>query len=306
MVAPCSQSSKVLIYGNKNWSCSVTGSTQDYLKVRNYTIEYGCEFSDAQMQGGTPVCIIGATVRNELFGNMNPVGETMRVGNVACTVVGVTASKGKSAVGPDQDDFVLMPIKTFQRRILGNDDVNMAFISAVNENQISKVQSRIDQLMRERRRIPSGGAADFTVEDSKEIAKTMTSVTGTLTAFLGAIAGVSLLVGGIGIMNIMLVSVTERTREIGIRLSIGASSTEVLTQFLVEAATLSTLGGIIGIIIGLGISFGATRAFHLPFTVGLDVILVAAGFSCLVGVAFGFLPARKAANLNPIDALRHE
>jgi len=218
----------------------------------------------------------------------------------------VTAAKGKSTFGPDQDDFVVMPLATFQRRIAGNNDVSTIFVSAISGKLTTKAKDQIESLMRERRRIAPGQSNDFSVADMKEISNTLGNVTATLTALLGAIAGVSLIVGGIGIMNIMLVSVTERTREIGIRLSIGARAREVLLQFLIEAVTLSTFGGALGIVFGLGLSVAATRALSLPFSVGPDIIVIAFGFSGTVGVAFGFFPARKASRLNPIEALRHE
>ena len=305
-VAPSATRGVLLVFGNKNWSTSVTGTTNDYLAVRGFRMAQGQAFSDAQMQAGSPACILGQTVRKELFGQQDPIGASIRAGSVSCTIVAVLEAKGQSTFGSDQDDFVLMPLSAFQRRIAGSNDVGAIFVSAVNDRATSKAKSQIEALMRERRRVAEGQANDFAVQDMKEISKTLGTVTGALTALLGAIAGVSLLVGGIGIMNIMLVSVTERTREIGIRLAIGARGSEVLMQFLVEAVTLSTLGGALGVLFGLGISYAATRALTLPFAVLPDIIAVAFVFSATVGVAFGFFPARKAARLNPIEALRHE
>lgn len=306
-VAPVVNTAAQAVYGNKNWNASITGTTNDYLDVRGFKMEYGERFSESNMASGTATCIIGATVHKELFGTgVNPVGQMLRLGNVSATVIGACESKGKSTMGPDQDDFVLMPIKVVQRRFAGSTDVNMMYVTLKDESRTASIQSQIEDLLRERRHIPLGGTLDFTVEDSKEIAKTMTSVTGNLTMFLSAIAGVSLLVGGIGIMNIMLVSVTERTREIGIRLSIGARAREVMTQFLVEAATLATLGGIIGVLLGLGIAIVGTRMMGMAMTYEADVIFLAVTFSAAVGVAFGYLPARKAARLSPIESLRHE
>jgi putative ABC transport system permease protein len=220
--------------------------------------------------------------------------------------VGVLTSKGKSSFGFDQDDFVAMPLATVQRRVVGSIDVGAIFVSAVSDGATGRAQQQIEALMRERRHILAGRADDFTVQDMKEIGKTFSSVTAALTALLGAIAAVSLLVGGIGIMNIMLVSVTERTREIGVRLAIGALGSEVMLQFLVEAVALSMLGGALGVVIGVGGSFAAARAAGLPFSLSPDILLIAFGFSATVGVGFGFFPARKAARLNPIDALRAE
>jgi putative ABC transport system permease protein len=305
-VAPSANRNVLVVYGNRNWNSAATGSNNDYFDVRGFKIERGQSFSDAQMRGGMPVCILGATVRRELFGPQDPLGAPIRVGAVSCTVIGVTAAKGKSTFGPDQDDFVVMPLATFQRRIAGNNDVSTIFVSAISGKLTTKAKDQIESLMRERRRIAPGQSNDFSVADMKEISNTLGNVTATLTALLGAIAGVSLIVGGIGIMNIMLVSVTERTREIGIRLSIGARAREVLLQFLIEAVTLSTFGGALGIVFGLGLSVAATRALSLPFSVGPDIIVIAFGFSGTVGVAFGFFPARKASRLNPIEALRHE
>jgi len=305
-VAPSASRSTLIVYGSKNWSSMVTGTTNAYLSVRGFKVDEGQSFSDAQLQGGTPTCILGATVRRELFGPQNPLGATVRVGNVACIVIGVLAPKGQSTFGADQDDFVVMPLGAFQRRIAGSNDVGAIFVSATSDSVTLKAKRQIEALMRERRRISPGQTNDFTVQDMKEISNTLGTVTGALTALLGAIAGVSLLVGGIGIMNIMLVSVTERTREIGLRLAIGARAREVLMQFLIEAIMLSVLGGIIGIGFGLSLSYAASRALKLRFLVAPDVMVLAFGFSALVGVAFGFFPARKASRLNPIDALRHE
>jgi putative ABC transport system permease protein len=305
-VAPTANRSALVVYGNRNWSTLITGSTNSYFSIRGYVVSAGTTFSEAELQGGTPVCVLGATVRRELFGAQDPLGASVRVGTVSCTITGVLESKGQSTFGQDQDDFVLMPLAALQRRLAGNTDVGSIYVSAVSDKATDKAKSQIEALMRERRRIASGQSDDFSVQDMKEISKTLGSVTGALTALLGAIAGVSLLVGGIGIMNIMLVSVTERTREIGIRLAIGARGREVLLQFLIEAVTLSAMGGIFGMILGLGGSFAATRALGIPFTVSVDILVIALVFSGSVGVGFGFFPARKAARLNPIEALRHE
>jgi putative ABC transport system permease protein len=266
----------------------------------------GRSFSAAELVGGKPACIIGATVRSELFGARDPLGAQIRVGRLTCQLVGVLKAKGQSSIGTDQDDLVVMPLSTFQRRVTGNRDVSTIFVSARDGRPTILVKSQIESLMRQRRRIQPGAADDFRVRDMKEISETVRSATGVLTALLGAIAAVSLLVGGIGIMNIMLVSVTERTREIGIRLAIGARGFEVMLQFLVEAVVLSTLGGVIGTGLGLVGSILATRAMGMPFILIPEIIVVAFVFSAIVGVCFGFLPARKAARLNPIDALRHE
>jgi putative ABC transport system permease protein len=305
-VAPTANKGALVVYGNKNWSTLITGSTNSYFAIRGYVLSAGTMFSEADLQGGAPVCVLGTTVRRELFGAQDPLGASIRIGAVSCTVMGVLESKGQSTFGQDQDDFVIMPLTAFQRRVAGNTDVGAIFVSAVSDSATDKAKSQIEALMRERRRVASGQNDDFSVQDMKEISKTLGSVTGALTALLGAIAGVSLLVGGIGIMNIMLVSVTERTREIGIRLAIGARGREVLLQFLIEAVTLSAMGGLFGMLLGLGGSYAATRALGIPFTVSVDILVIALVFSATVGIAFGFFPARKAARLNPIEALRHE
>ncbi len=305
-VAPAGSLGALLVNGNLNWSSTVTGSTNAYFQIRAFSFELGERFSDAQLQSGAAVCVLGATVRTKLFGTQNPIGSSIRIAKVNCAVVGVTRPKGQSSFGMDQDDFVLVPLATFQRRITGSTDVGVIFLSAHDGKQISKVKSQVAALLRERRRIAPGAMPDFNVQSMEEITATLGTVTNALIALLGAIAAVSLLVGGIGIMNIMLVSVTERTREIGIRLSIGARGREVLFQFLVEAMALSGLGGIMGILLGLLVSYVAARLMHLPFSLVPDMVVISFLFSASVGIIFGYLPARKASRLNPIEALRHE
>jgi putative ABC transport system permease protein len=305
-VAPSAGSSALVVNGNKNVRTQIAGSTNEYFDVRGYKLTLGRTFTDGELLGGRAVCVLGATTKQTLFGASDPIGASIRIDRVACEVIGVLEAKGQSGLGMDQDDLLVMPLKAFQRRIAGNRDIGTIFVSAEEGRSTAVVKSQIEALMRQRRRITRGAEDDFSVRDMKEIAETFASVTGALTALLGAIAAVSLLVGGIGIMNIMLVSVTERTREIGIRMAIGARGREVLLQFLVEAVVLSTMGGMIGMMLGLGGSFAALRALGMPFTVVPEVIAVAFLFSAMVGVCFGFLPARKAARLNPIEALRHE
>lgn len=305
-VAPTAGAQQLVVWGNKNHQSGVTGTTNDYLAARGYRLARGREFLPTEQASGRAVCLLGATVKNELFGAADPLGSSVRVGKVSCLVIGELASKGQSGMGQDQDDLVLMPLRTVQRRLIGDPGVNAIFLSAKSSQITSSVERQLEALLRQRRRIPPGAEDDFSVRDMQEIAEAMSSATGTLTALLGAIAAVSLLVGGIGIMNIMLVNVTERTREIGIRLAIGALARDVLFQFLVEAVVLSTLGGVIGIAAGLGMSWSATRALDLPFLLQPEILLLAFGFSAFVGVLFGFLPARKAARLNPIEALRYE
>ena len=305
-VAPITSKATQVIYGNENWSTMVTGSTNAYLQVRDWPLEVGRQFAENELRAGKAVCILGATIRKELFGGQNPLGVTIRLQKLSCQVIGVLESKGQSSFGSDQDDFVLLPLRAVQRRIAGNTDVDSIYVSAQDGVSTDKVQQDIEQLLRERRRVAPGEDNDFHVNDMQELVSMMTGTTRVLTELLGAVAAVSLLVGGIGIMNIMLVSVTERTREIGIRLAIGALEREVLMQFLVEAVVLSSLGGITGIVLALAGSVVLADMMQIPFVFNTNIILVAFIFSAAVGVIFGYFPARKAARMDPIDALRHE
>ena len=305
-VAPIASTNTQAIYGNTNWSTMVTGSTNAYLQVRDWQLKDGRQFTENELRAGKAVCIIGATVRKQLFGAQNPMGATIRLGKLACQVIGLLQSKGQSSFGMDQDDIVLIPLHALQRRIAGNTDVNAIYMSAQDGVSTAKVKQDIEGLMRERRHITLGEDDDFHVNDMAELVKAMTGTTEVLTQLLGAVAAVSLLVGGIGIMNIMLVSVTERTREIGIRLAIGALEREVLMQFLVEAVVLSSFGGLFGIALAIAGSYVVSGILDVPFVLNPGIIIIAFLFSAVVGVIFGFFPARKAARLNPIDALRHE
>ncbi len=305
-VAPSSGRSVLAVFSNQNWNTTVTGTTNEYFEIRNIRIDQGRIFSDIELASAQPVCVIGTTVQEKLFGHQDPLGAVIRLGRTSCLIIGVSVSKGQSTFGMDQDDFILMPLAAFQRRIAGNADVGSIAVSAVEESLISKAKQQVTDLMRERRRISVGQLDNFAVRDTREILQTLQNVTGVLTALLGAVAAVSLLVGGIGIMNIMLVSVTERTREIGTRLAVGARAHEVLLQFLVEAVLLCVLGGLVGMLVGLGGAFVAGQALNIPFAFRPEVVLIAVAFSAFVGLAFGFFPARKAARLNPIEALRHE
>jgi putative ABC transport system permease protein len=304
-VAPAASSRALVIFGGQNWPTTVTGSTNAFFEVRSWTLADGRTFEEGELRSSAAVCVLGATVVREPFGAASPLGAQIRVGKLACRVVGVLASK-QATMGADQDDVVIMPLATFQRRIAGNDDVGVIFVSALEAGSASRVKHDIELLLRERRRLRASTANDFEARSMEEITKAVQGTTAILTALLGAIAGVSLLVGGIGIMNIMLVSVTERTREIGIRLAIGARGYEVLTQFLVESAALAILGGLIGIALGLGGSWLATRELGMPFALVPPIIVIAFVFSALVGIVFGWWPAHKAARLDPIEALRHE
>jgi putative ABC transport system permease protein len=305
-VAPTSTQAVIAIYGNRNWSTTVTGTNNNYFPVRNWTLGKGREFSNSERRAGAAVCILGDSVRKELFGGQDPLGDKIRLNKLSCQVIGVLEPKGQSVGGRDQDDLVVIPLRTFWRRIAGNQDVQLIYVSAREGVSTSKVKRDIELLMRERRRISPKEDDDFNVRDMKEIAEALTGTTQVLTTLLGAVAAVSLLVGGIGIMNIMLVSVTERTREIGIRLAIGALEREVLLQFLVEAVVLSSFGGIIGIAVAVAASFGLASLMNMPAVLNPGIMLLAFLFSAAVGVIFGFFPARKAARLDPIEALRYE
>ena len=305
-VSPQAQSSAVIVAANKNHSAQITGTDNDYLIAHDSSVALGRPFNDAEVRSGKGVCILGETVRQSLFGAQNPVGEEVRVGKVPCDVIGVLTPKGQSTFGQDQDDIVLMPLKAVQRRIAGNSNVSTIWLAADTADNIPRIIADTQLLMRERRKIQPGTVDDFTVADVASISQVIQQTTGTLTLFLAAIAAVSLLVGGIGIMNIMLVSVTERTREIGIRLAIGAQEKDVLLQFLVEAVMMSSLGGLVGILLGLGLSGIGTIALSLPFVPSISMVFVAFIFSACIGVGFGYFPARRAARLDPIEALRHE
>jgi putative ABC transport system permease protein len=305
-VSPTANTPVTAVYGDSHWPVNVTGVTKEYFPVRNAALVRGVEFDEGQYQSGRLVCIIGKTVREELFGSSDPVGASIRIGIVSCPVVGELESKGQSGFGQDQDNVILAPLRAVHSRLVGNEDISSIGVSVAPWATNADVKARIEALMRIRRNIAEQDSDNFRVMDLAEIAGVLADVTGVLTLFLAAIAAVSLLVGGIGIMNIMLVSVTERTREIGIRLAIGALENEVLAQFLVEAVILTTLGGAIGVALGLTGSFAASRALNFPFVLSPTVILGAFAFSALIGVVFGFMPARRAARLDPIDALRHE
>lgn len=305
-VAPSSNTGVQAIYGNNNWSTQVTGTTDKFLQVRDWTLASGRNFSDSELRGGAAVCLLGNTVKRELFENQDPVGSTIRLRNLSCHVIGVLETKGQSGFGQDQDDLVVMPLRTLQRRMAGNSDVGAILVSARDGVSTVKVQADLENLLRERRKIRAGATDDFNVRDLKEVASAFTSSTRVLTALLGAVAAVSLIVGGVGIMNIMLVSVTERTREIGTRLAVGAMARDVLLQFLIEAVVLAALGGLIGILLGLSAGALATNAFNVPFVLNPSIVILSFTFSAAVGIVFGYFPAQRAAQLDPIEALRHE
>jgi len=305
-VAPVAQKSATVIYGTDSRNIAITGTDNDYFVTQDWEIQTGRLFLEGEIRGGRAACVIGTTVRDKLLGRDDPVGRTIRVASIACEVIGLLSQKGQSSFGTDQDDIVLMPIRAFQRRLAGNTDIGRIMISAKDDVSTAKVQADAERLLRERRHIAPGAEDDFSVLDMTQIVKATTGTAAIMAGLLGAVAGISLLVGGIGIMNIMLVSVTERTREIGIRLAIGALERQVQSQFLVEATVLSLFGGLIGVLLGLGLAFAATRGLRVPFTVQPGIVMLAFAFSALVGVVFGYFPARRAAQLDPIEALRYE
>jgi len=305
-VAPAASRQVRIVYGAQNLAAEVTGTTVDYFAARDWDVALGRLFTDAEVRAGTGVCVIGETVRSTFFGAGNPEGELIRVGRTSCHVIGVLEPKGTSGFGQDQDQVVMMPLAAYQRRIAGDRDIDTIYVAARDGVPTSVVLEEVEKILRDTRRIQPGEEDNFAVRDMTQVADAMTSTTTVMTGMLGALAGVSLLVGGIGIMNIMLVSVTERTREIGIRLAIGAQEKHILIQFLVEATVLSILGGIIGILLGLAIAGGATMALAIPFVPSIAVIALAVGFSALIGMVFGFFPAMRGARLDPIEALRHE
>ncbi len=306
VVAPSASSNMTAVFGNQNHAMQVTGTDNRFFDARDWPVVQGREFTDAELQSGAAVCILGSSTVTALFGESDPLGATIRLKQIACKVIGVLETKGASGFGNDQDDVVIMPLKTVQRRVTGSPDIPLVFVAVANGYTTAGVTTGIEELLRERRHIAPGERNDFSVFDTAQIANLLTGVTGVLTSLLAAVAGVSLLVGGIGIMNIMLVSVTERTREIGIRLAIGAEAGQVLMQFLVEAVVLSLFGGVVGVAVGFSLSAVAAGFLHVPLVVDPKIVAIAFLFSAAVGVVFGYFPARRAARLDPIEALRHE
>jgi putative ABC transport system permease protein len=305
-VAPTAQKQVKAVFGALNYDTSVTGTNADWFTVQDWVIADGRPFNEGEIRSGTSVCVIGDTIVRELFAGQDPVDERLRLGNFSCEVIGRMAPKGQSAFGSDQDSIIVLPLRTYHRRIAGNTRISTISISVTDASDIARVQRDAEDVLRERRRVAPGEEDDFTIRDMTQIANTMASTTTILTGLLGAVAAVSLLVGGIGIMNIMLVSVTERTREIGIRLAIGALERQVLSQFLVESIVLALFGGMIGIALGLAIAAAGSALMDVPFSADPAVVALAFAVSALIGVIFGYFPARRAARLDPIEALRRE
>ena len=300
------RSSGLLVAAGRNWTASLTGSTQPWFDVSNWSFAAGRGFEPDEERVGAAVCVIGQTVRRELFGSADPLGQQVRVRKFSCTVVGLLNPKGQGAMGNDQDNLLVLPLATMQRRVVGHTRVNTILVSMTEGTDAEQVKSALGDLMRERRRLSETEDNNFNVLDTRQIADTMSGTTKVMTMLLGAVAAVSLVVGGIGIMNIMLVSVTERTREIGVRLAIGALEREVLLQFLVEAVVLAALGGLIGIALATAATLTLAQLMQIPFQFDPAINLASFLFSAAIGVVFGYFPARRAARLDPIEALRHE
>lgn len=308
-LAPYSSESKQLTYGNQNWSTSVGGTTMPYFMIRNYEIESGRGFLPEDNKNSTKVAIIGQTVSTELFGDVDPIGKTLRIGNVPFKVIGLLKTKGSSGMGQDQDDIVFIPITTAQRKVFGTDfpgTVSMIAVKAQNDEVINIAQQDITELLHHRHNIGKNQDNDFEIRNLAEMQETIKSTTKTMSLLLGAIAGVSLIVGGIGIMNIMLVSVTERTKEIGIRMAIGAKASDIRIQFLIESFLLSMAGGLIGVFVGVVGALLMQKFAGMNVAITIESILLSMGFSAAIGIGFGYYPAYKASLLNPIDALRYE
>ncbi|MCB9794631.1 MAG: ABC transporter permease [Alphaproteobacteria bacterium] len=303
-VSPRVSSSATVAYGGITYDTSITGSDNGYLAATGWNIEEGRAFTEGEVRGGGGVCILGATVHNELFGAADPLGAQLRVGAGSCTVIGLLEAKGENTMGMDQDDLVLAPVGFVQRRLVGNADISTIFISVDGEENIDLALSGLENTLRDIRHVRSDDTVNFTIRDTREMVDRMSGITTVLTGFLSAVAGVSLLVGGIGVMNIMLVSVTERTREIGIRMSIGALEEDVMLQFLTEAMVLGAVGGCAGAVFGVILTAVGATLLEVPIVIEPMVIVGSVLFSALIGVGFGYLPARRAARLEPIDALR--
>jgi len=306
-VSPVVSSNKQLIYGNNNHSCSINGVSAAFLDIRKYELKEGVMFTEEDVKRYNKVCVIGQTVVDKLFTNgENPIGKTIRFGSIPMTVIGVLAEKGQSGMGDDQDDIVFAPYTTIQKRFLGITYFNMLYASATSEEESELAATEITYILRSTHGIKPGASDDFDIRTQEELVSTISSITGLMTTLLAAIASISLVVGGIGIMNIMYVTVTERTKEIGLRMAIGAHNRDIKLQFLCESVILSLIGGVIGIIFGLIISYVASKLLNMPFVVS-EMAIVGSFFVCaLTGIFFGWYPAKKAANMDPISALRYE
>ncbi len=296
-----------VVYGDENYHTGIKGVENDYLVIQDWQINHGRTFEPSEIKSGQSVCIVGKTIISKLFdNNVDPIGKKIRLQRFSCEIIGSLKEKGANTFGMDQDDVVLVPLKMFQRRISGSNKIHTIMASVKKGIPLEEANLQIRRIMREQRALSKDAEDDFSIYTMQALLSTISGITQMLTVMLGFVAAISLVVGGIGIMNIMLVSVTERTREIGIRLAIGATADDILTQFLIEAIVLSALGGVIGIILGMLITWGVSRVMEIAFIIDLLIISVALVVSMGIGILFGFIPARKAAGKNPIDALRYE
>jgi len=305
-ISPVVRTNAQVVAGNLNWGTSIEGYSTDFVYIRSWNVSSGTFFTEQDVRGGTKVCVLGKTVVDNIFPDQDPVGQIIRIKKLPFRVIGVMSSKGQNAFGRDQDDIILVPYTTAQKKLMGVTFVNSIIASAKDRTEIDLASDQITQLLRQRHKIPAGEADDFTVRSQLDIASVAGSTSSVMTILLAAIASVSLIVGGIGIMNIMLVSVTERTREIGIRMAVGAKGNDILTQFLVESIVLSLFGGIIGILLGVISSKIISGVLNWPIYISPPAVALAFFFSGFVGIFFGFYPARKASLLDPIEALRYE
>ena len=308
-VAPTVRGSGQVVYGNQNWSTIVMGTTPEILTVREWPLVAGRNFSQSDVDGATKVCLIGQTIADNLFGDLDPIGKIIRIKKIPFTVIGLLARKGQSPQGQDQDDVIYVPLRTAQRKLLGSQFPNVVgsmMVQAKSADVLKKAEEEVTALLKQRHRIGPSREVDFSIRNLSEILAVSEQSSKVMSLLLGAVASISLLVGGIGIMNIMLVSVTERTREIGIRMAIGAKQRDILLQFLTEAVLLTTCGGVIGMVLGIAGAKLVAQLIGWPTLISPETIIIAFGFSAGVGVFFGFYPARKAASLNPIEALRYE
>jgi putative ABC transport system permease protein len=305
-IAPSVGNGHSVKFGNLDANTTIIGTTPDYFAIRLWSFAGGRPFTEAESDAGRMTCVMGKTLRDKLFGGADPIGQRVRIDGVACEIVGLLAPKGSGTFGQDEDDRIIMPLRAYQRRFTGDDYINTLQLMAISADDVPRMMEGARQVLRQARNVPDGKPDDFTMEDVSSFGEETSAVLGYVTLFVGSVAFISLIVGGIGIMNIMLVSVTERTREIGIRLAIGAQERDVLAQFLIEAMTLAVIGGIAGIVLGLLIAYMVTGSLGWAFLPSVPLIAGATLFSALIGVCFGFFPARRAARLNPIEALRFE
>jgi len=305
-VSPVIRTGAQVVTGNLNWGTSVEGYSPDFPLIRSWPIASGVFFTEQDVRGATKVCVLGKTVVDNLFPGQDPVGQIIRIRKLPFKVIGVLSSKGQNAFGRDQDDIVVAPHTTVLRKLTGRDHINSIIVSATDRSRIDEASSQIAELLRQRHKIPSGQEDDFTIRSQLDIASAATSTSGIMTILLGAIASVSLMVGGIGIMNIMLVSVTERTREIGIRMAVGAKGRDIMIQFLAESIVLSLVGGVVGIGLGVLSAKVISALLHWPVFTSVPAMAISFFFAGFVGIFFGFYPARKASLLDPIEALRYE